>query len=407
MKLGYGCGSLDLELDDGYQLILPDELPGASDENVEIEKALDEPFGTSLNEFEGCKSASIMVSDITRPAPSHKMLPPLIRRLRYMNVRDIKIVFALGTHRCMTPEEEKLLIGDCTALPHVQHDKNRCVFLDYTNRGTPVEVFEEVMQSDLKIATGNVEFHYYAGYSGGAKAILPGVCSERSVNKNHSMMVDPLARSGCLKSPVRLDMEEAAGMANLDFILNVVLNSKKEIVRAVAGDYIDAHRDGVKVVDQMYRKEVQPAEVVITCAGGRPKDINLFQAQKAMDNAKYAVIPGGSLILLAECAEGLGNPVFERWAKEATCAADCVDRFGQEYEFGGHKAALIAKESLNHDLILVSKLPPKVAEMCFFRHASTLDQALAMARERQGKDAKTLVMPYGGLTLATSGLSGL
>jgi len=146
---------------------------------------------------------------------------------------------------------------------------------------------------------------------------------------------------------------------------------------------------------------------VITFAGGRPKDINLFQAQKAIDNAKYAVVPEGSLILLAECAEGVGNPVFKRWAKEATCAEDCVEWFGQVYEFGGHKAALIAKESPNHDLILVSKLPSKVVEMCFFRHAYTLDHALGMARERQGKDAKTLVMPYGGLTLATSELSGL
>ncbi|MHC1631531.1 MAG: nickel-dependent malate racemase, LarAH6 family [Methanotrichaceae archaeon] len=402
MKLGYGSGSVDLELDDRYDIVLPDELPGVENERCEIEWALDNSVGCALADFEGCKSASVIVSDITRPAPSYEMLPPLIDRLRDIGVSDIKIVFALGSHRRMTPEEEQKLIGDCISLPHLQHDKDRCVQLGETSRGTPVEIFEDVLDSDMIIATGNMVFHYYAGYSGGAKAILPGVSSVRSINKNHAMMANPLARSGRLDSPVRLDLEEAAGVAGLDFMLNVILNSKKEIVRAVAGDYIKAHRIGAQVVDKMYRKNVQPAEIVITCAGGRPQDINLFQAQKAMDNAKDAVLPGGTLILLAECAEGLGNPVFERWAREANCAEDCVERFGKEYEFGGHKAALIAKEALDHDLILVSKMSPKMAEMCFFRYASSLDQALNMARERQGTDARTLVMPYGGLTLAST-----
>ncbi len=398
MRLGYGRGSVELKSD--YEVMLPEEIPGVEDETKEIERALDNPAGDLLSTFQGSKSASIMVSDITRPAPSYKMLPPLIERLRSLGIEDIKIIFALGTHRRMTPGEEEKLIKRCISMPHMQHDKDRCVLLGETCRGTPVEILEEVVASDLKIATGNIEFHYYAGYSGGAKAILPGVSSEASVNKNHAMMADPFARSGRLDSPVRLDMEDAAGIAGLDFILNVVLNSKKEIVKAVAGDYIKAHRTGARIVNRMYRKDVSPAEIVITCAGGSPKDINLFQAQKALDNAKDAVLPGGTLILLAECAEGLGHPVFERWAREASSPEDCVERFGKEYEFGGHKAALIANEALDHDLILVSAMPKKDAEICFFRPASTLDEAMAMARESQGKDARTLVMPYGALTLA-------
>jgi len=396
--LSYGRGNIELEGD--YDVVLPGEIPGVEDEGKEIDRALDNPAGDLLSTFQGSKSASIMVSDITRPAPSYKMLPPLIERLRSLGVEDVKIIFALGTHRRMTPGEEEKLIGRCISMPHMQHDKDRCVLLGKTRRGTPVEILEDVATSDLKIATGNIEFHYYAGYSGGAKAILPGVSSEASVNKNHAMMADPLARSGRLDSPVRQDMEDAAAIAGLDFILNVVLNSKKEIVKAVAGDYIKAHRTGAKIVNRMYRRDVSPAEIVITCAGGRPKDINLFQAQKALDNAKDAVHPGGTLILLAECAEGLGHPVFERWAREASSPEDCVERFGREYEFGGHKAALIAKEALDHDLILVSAMPKKDVEICFFRPASTLDEAMAMALERQGKDARTLVMPYGALTLA-------
>ena len=403
MRLGYGAGSvsLDLEGDEGFELVLPNELAGAEDETAEIEMALDDPIGPPLQEFVGCDTAAIMASDITRPAPTSKMLPPLVRRLEEIGVSDLLVVFGLGTHRRMTVEEMDRLLGGSACLPHIQHDKNRCVHIGETSRKTPVEILEDVASRDLKIGTGNIEYHYYAGYSGGAKALLPGVSSERSINKNHAMMTDPRAKSGRLDNPVRLDMEEAAEIAGLDFILNVVLNSKKEIVRAVAGDFVKAHRAGAKVVDEMYQKVVRPAEIVVTCAGGRPKDINLFQAQKAMENAREAVLPGGSLILLAECSEGLGHPVFERWAREAKCAEDCVERFGREYEFGGHKAALIARESLDKDLILVSSMRPDLAEMCFFRHAKTLEEALAMARERQGRYARTIVMPHGNLTLAT------
>jgi nickel-dependent lactate racemase len=302
----------------------------------------------------------------------------------------------------MTDDEERLLLQDCTSLPYMQHDPKNCVSLGETGRGTPVEILDTVASSDLIVATGNIEYHYYAGYSGGAKAVLPGVSSERSVIKNHELMRDPLSTTGRLESPVRQDMEDAAKIAGLDFILNVVLNGKKEIVQSVAGDFISAHRVGAATVDRMYRRPVEPAEIVVTCAGGRPKDLNLFQAQKALDNAKNAALPGGSIILVAECCEGLGHPVFERWAREATSAEDCWERFGREYEFGGHKAAFLAKESMQHHLILVSALPRERAEMCFFTPAATLEQALELARAQQGRDARMLVMPHGNLTLAVA-----
>ena len=398
MLLGFGQRFLEMPISEEVEVLLPEELPAAPPD--ELERSMDQPIGKNFDEFEGCKSASILISDITRPSPSHLILPALVRRLKELQVRELRIVFALGTHRKMTSEEEKKLLKDFAKLPHMQHDPRRCILMGQTTRGTPVEILEEVASSDLIIATGNIEYHYYAGYSGGAKALLPGVSSERSVIKNHELMRDQRAASGRLDSPVRQDMEEAAQIAGLDFILNVVLNSKKEIVRAVAGDFIQAHRAGASVVDRMYRRPVEPAEIVVACAGGRPKDLNLFQAQKALDNSKNAAVPGGTIILVAECSEGLGHPVFERWACEAKSAEDCWQRFGREYEFGGHKAAFLARESLRHQLILVSSLSQEEAKMCFFQPAKTLDEALAMARERQGKNAKIIVMPHGNLTLA-------
>jgi nickel-dependent lactate racemase len=398
IKLGYGQGCLDLLAGEEAEIVLPQELPQAGP--GEIERSLDQTLGRSLDEFQGCRYASILVSDITRPAPSHLMLPQLIKRLQELGTKNLKIVFALGTHRRMTTAEEEYLLKDCLSLPHMQHDPKACVSLGQTPRGTPVEILESVASSDLIVATGNIEYHYYAGYSGGAKAVLPGVSSEASVIRNHELMRDPASTTGRLDSPVRQDMEDAAKVADLDFILNTVLNSRKEIVLSVAGDYIQAHRTGAKAVDQMYRRPVEPADIVVACAGGRPKDLNLFQAQKALDNAKNAALPGGTIILLAECCEGLGHPVFERWASEAASAEDCWERFGREYEFGGHKAAFLAKESMQHHLILVSSLPRDKAEMCFMTPARTLDEALSLARERQGRDARMLVMPHGNLTLA-------
>ncbi|MCK9440476.1 MAG: nickel-dependent lactate racemase [Methanothrix sp.] len=400
IKLGYGQGCLDLMVGVGAEVVFAEELSAAP--AGEVERSIDHALGKSLDDFAGSKSASILVSDITRPAPSHLMLPPLIRRLKDLGISDLKIVFALGTHRRMTSVEERLLLRDCTSLPYMQHDPKNCISLGETRRGTPVEILDTVASSDLIVATGNIEYHYYAGYSGGAKAVLPGVSSERSVIKNHELMRDPNSITGRLDSPVRLDMEDAAKIAGLDFILNAVLNGKKEIVQSVAGDFISAHSVGAATVDRMYRRPVRQAEIVVTCAGGRPKDLNLFQAQKALDNAKNAALPGGSIILVAECCEGLGHPVFERWAKEATSAEECWERFGREYEFGGHKAAFLAKESMQHHLILVSALPKDRAEMCFFTPAATLEQALELARERQGRDARMLVMPHGNLTLAVA-----
>jgi nickel-dependent lactate racemase len=387
-------------LEEGAEVVAEQELVAAP--AGEIERSLDSSKGCSLDDHAGCRSVSILASDITRPSPTHLLLPPLIRRLKELDITNFKVVFGLGTHRRMTDDEVRRLLQGSIKLPHMQHDPRKCVHLGETRRGTPVEISEAVASTDLIIATGNIEYHYYAGYSGGAKAVLPGISSERSVISNHELMRDPLSATGRLDSPVRQDMEEAAGVAGLDFILNVVLNGRNEIVQAVAGDYIRAHRSGAATVDRMYRRTVKPAEIVVTCAGGRPKDLNLFQAQKALDNSKNAAVPGGSIILVAECCEGLGHPVFERWACEAASAEQCWERFGREYEFGGHKAAFLAKESLEHHLILVSALPSKQAEMCFFFPAKTLQEALELARERQGKDARMLVMPHGNLTLAVA-----
>jgi nickel-dependent lactate racemase len=212
------------------------------------------------------------------------------------------------------------------------------------------------------------------------------------------MMIDEKAVSGRVDGAVRQDMEEAAKIFGLDFILNVVLDSKKEIVAAVAGDFIEAHRKGTKVVDSMYKVPVEPADAVIVSCGGFPKDVNLFQANKALDNASQAVKEGGSIILVAECAEGIGNQVYEYWNKECKSPDDAIERFKHCFEFGGHKSAIVAKIAKKFNLYLISKLTEEQTNSAFFTPMPNLKEALS-AILTENPDAKIHLMPYGGQTL--------
>ncbi|MGA9187472.1 MAG: nickel-dependent lactate racemase [Methanosarcina sp.] len=406
IPLAFGSTVIKLEIPERNisSVILPSEPKKMGDAAFLIKKALENPIKSRrLSEIVNPDSrVAIIVSDVTRPTPTAKILPPLLEELRLGGAKDknIIIIFALGLHRHQTEEESKKLVGEeiYKNIRCIQHDTRRCRRIGVTSRGTPIEIFEDVLDADIIIGTGSIEFHYYAGYSGGAKSVLPGVSSQEAVLTNHKMMIEEKAVSGRVDGPVRQDMEEAAKISGLDFILNVVLNSKKEIVAAVAGDFIEAHRKGVEVVDFMYKVPVEPADAVIVSCGGFPKDINLFQANKALDNATQAVKEGGSIILVAECAEGIGNQVYECWNRECRSPDEAIERFKHCFEFGGHKTAIVAKVAKKFKLYLVSKLPDEQTRTAFFTPMASLEDALSAVLSKN-PDAKIHLMPHGGQTL--------
>ncbi len=213
-------------------------------------------------------------------------------------------------------------------------------------------------------------------------------------------MLQPGAVAGRFDSPVRRDLEEAGALIGCDFILNVVLNSKKQIVRAVAGHPVLAHREAAKTVDAMYIVPLRElADIVVVSAGGAPKDLNLFQSQKALDNAQYALKDGGSIILAAECPEGLGERVFERWINEATNKQELIDRLDYAFEIGGHKAGLLAKLTQKADVYVISELENELIERAFLFCARDLNEAVHATQEKYGPDASIIVMPHGAYTL--------
>ena len=280
-------------------------------------------------------------------------------------------------------------------------DVSDVVHLGTTSRGTPVDIVRVVAEADRRICLGNIEYHYFAGYSGGAKAIMPGVSTRDAIQSNHKRMVQEEACAGRIAgNPVREDIEEAAALCGVDFILNVVLDEHKKIVKAVAGDVTAAHREGCKFLDSLYRKEIpQREDIVIVSQGGAPKDLNLYQTQKALDNAKHAVKKGGVVILVGSCKEGLGERVFEEWMTTSPSPESMIERIGRDFQLGGHKAAAIAMVLQNADIYLVSDLEPDFVSSIFLKPYASVQEALDAAFQKLGPDAGVLVMPYGGSTL--------
>jgi nickel-dependent lactate racemase len=274
-----------------------------------------------------------------------------------------------------------------------------------TSRGTPVDIFRPVAEADVRICLGNIEFHYFAGCSGGMKAIMPGVSTRDAIQANHREMIRAEACAGRLEgNPVREDIEEAAGPCPVHFILNVVLGEDRRILGSFAGHVVRAHRAGCAFLDSLYRVRMQrPADVVLVSAGGSPKDINLYQAQKALDNAKQAVADGGTIILAAECAEGLGDEAFSRWILRGDSPREIVARIHRTFELGGHKAAAIAMVRQRARISLVSGLPPETAARCFMDPFPTVQEALDSALAGRGAGARVCIIPAGGSVLPSVG----
>lgn len=389
----------------------PNDVPVGLTGQAEVRRALAEPIGTPrLREIvRPGEKVAIVTSDITRPMPTWTVLPPVLEELYGAGVRpeDITLVFALGSHRKHTPEEMAHLAGEQAwgQIRCVDLDVGNCVHVGTTSRGTPVDIDRRVAEADRRICLGNIEYHYFAGYSGGAKAIMPGVSTRDAIQANHCRMVESAACAGKLAgNPVREDIEEAAAMVGVDFIVNVVLDAHKEIIRAVAGDVTKAHRAGCAFLDTLYRKELsRRADIVLVSQGGAPKDLNLYQTQKALDNAKHAVKTGGVVVLIGSCREGLGEKVFEEWLTQAPTPRSLIDRIQKEFRLGGHKAAAIAMVLEQADIYLVSDLADDLVRSLFMTPFHTVQEAYDAAAKRCGSGATVLAMPYGGSTLPWTG----
>jgi nickel-dependent lactate racemase len=407
LPFGHATVSVQVPAVNLSEVLKPQDETQPSDEAALLTEALAHPIGTPrLRDLaRPGQKVAVVTSDLTRPCPSERLLPLVLEELRVAGVRDadVTIVLGLGLHRPMTAAELEAAVGSDVyrSFQVINHDPADTVRLGVTAANTPVEFFRPVVEADLRVCLGNVELHYFVGYSGGAKAIFPGCASKAAVSANHAMMVRPEAAAGRLAgNPVRADIEEGVALLGVDFVLNVVVDGRHRIVGAFAGDVTAAHRRGCEMVAQRGKVAFgELADVVLVSAGGYPKDVNLYQAQKALDNAAYAVRDGGVIILAAECREGLGNQTFETWMRQANSPDELLDRIQQEFVLGGHKAAAIATILKKASVYLISAIPPDLVRTCGMVPFESLEEAMVAALREAGPEASLIAMPQGASVL--------
>ncbi len=413
MKLRYGKKEVQLPIQDKNIikiLNLKKQKALLNPEN-KLRELLKNPIGCpSLRELIFQKKTSkilIIVNDITRPTPYEIILPPLLDELQQIGIKKENIIFiiATGIHRSNSQEEIKEMFGEniFSAYKFINHDCDnpRQKDLGKLKSGNKLWVDPIVSDIDFIITTGVIVPHYFAGFSGGRKSILPGICGRKTIEANHARMVHADSRAGNLKdNPVHEEMQEAAEKVGVDFNINVVTNERHEIIEIVAGELLKSWLKGVEVCKKTYLCSIkQKAEVIIASAGGYPKDINVYQAQKALNNAYQAVRPGGTIVLLAECAEGYGEPTFEKWIEEANSPDDIIERLNKKFILGGHKAYSIVKLTKEVEVILISSLPQDKVRKLFFIPMKNISQALNYVKDKYSEDFQAYILPSGNTVL--------
>ena len=372
--------------------------------------ALEHPVGSPRLRTlaEGKRKIVIVTSDHTRAVPSKITLPLLLKEIRSGNPdADITILIATGLHRPTTEEEQRRMFGDAI----VDHEKiainnafapEQFVELCTLPSGAVFQVNRLAAECDLLVTEGFVEPHFFAGFSGGRKSILPGICSERTVNENHSYKAvsHPRSNSGMLKdNPIHADMLCAAKAVNVQFIFNVALDGEKKIVAAWAGDLEQAHEAGVAFIRQWSQCPVVTGDIVVTSNGGYPLDQNLYQSPKAMATAEACAGEDGVIIMCCSCCDGMGGAHFGQLIQRGT--PDEIDRYLSSIP----PEKTIPEQWCTQVCVRVLRKHPVILVTTFLNHdevrkanmipASTPDEALEIAYRLKGKQASVVVIPDG------------
>lgn len=414
IPIPYYTSTLGLHVDEeNLKAVLTAKMHGFHAEKTQeqlVLDALEHPVGSPrLRELAKDKQKIVIVtSDHTRAVPSKITLPLLLKEIRSGNPQaDITILIATGLHRPTTEEEQRRMFGDDI----VDHEKiainnafdpEQFVELCTLPSGAVFQVNKLAAQCDLLVTEGFVEPHFFAGFSGGRKSILPGVCSERTVNENHSYKAvsHPRSNSGMLKdNPIHADMLCAAKAVNVQFIFNVALDGEKKIVAAWAGDLEKAHEAGVAFIRQWSQCPVVTGDIVVTSNGGYPLDQNLYQSPKAMATAEACAGEDGVIIMCCSCCDGMGGAHFGEILQRGT--PDEIDRYLSEIPpqktIPEQWCAQVCVRVLRkHQVILVTTfLDHDEVRRANMIPASTPDEALEIAYRLKGEHAGVVVIPDG------------
>jgi nickel-dependent lactate racemase len=409
----YGRTSLTINLPDDRpaDLIAPVEAAAVDNPLQSVAEAIDSPLGgQKLSDFAGAGSAAIAINDKTRPVPLGLLLPPLLQRLEALGLppQAITLLIATGTHRPMPPGEFAAvlppdIIERYHVLSHDCDDESNLIELGVTKRGSQVKVNRHFYQADLRIAVGNIEPHQFAGFSGGVKTAAIGLAGRAGINHNHALMMLAESRLGDYETnPLRQDIEAMGAMMGVHFALNAILNNRKEIVHALFGDPAAVMQAGVPLSRRVCQVAVPGRyDLLVVSPGGHPKDINLYQAQKALGHASQIIREGGAIILAAACPEGTGSQQYEAWmARGVHSFADVFARFKSEgFRIGPHKAYQIARDASRARTLLLSEMPPGFVRFLLLTPIDDLQAAVSGIVAGLPSSARLGVMPIANATI--------
>jgi nickel-dependent lactate racemase len=350
IELSYGKTKRNAQLPHRWKISQLKFPANIINERQTIEEALAEPIHSPrLEEIaHNKKKAVILVSDKTRMSPTALVLPSILQKLHYAGLtkEQITIVVALGIHPPLDEEELRNLVGKDIIQSYlcIQHcpEEADCLYVGTSSIGTPIALFRPVVEADLRIATGNIEPHKLVGFSGGVKALFPGCASRMTIYHNHKHSQTLFPSTGTVEHPIRHDLEEIQQFAPIHFLLNTIIHPDGSVLHAVAGDPVLAHRQGCEWARPLFFQPVDKLyDVVIASCGGYPKDINLYQSVKTLQNAAKMCRDGGTIVWLAECNEGFANEEFRRWSQAISDPKQTIEQFYDAFSLGGHKAAYI------------------------------------------------------------------
>jgi len=417
IELGYGREKFPFVYDEGrFQLLAPE----ASDErplsDIEIIEAIDSPVDSPpLDEIiQPGESVLIVVSDATRATASSQIVNLLVRRLVQSGVspRDIHVIFATGIHRPVTPEEKIELLTPFVAqrLRTLNHDTNNpaeMLSLGQTERGTSIEINRALKEHDHIILTGGIAFHYFAGFTGGRKSICPGLASAQTVRATHMLALDfetggrrAGVGTGLLEgNAVHEECERIAAEVAPSFLINAIVDERGRAVRLFAGDWRAGFRSACEFYARAHSVKIEEKrELVVASCGGAPYDINLIQAHKTLEMAAHACSDGGTIILLAECADGFGRADFPKWFEERDSRA-LAERLRKEYEVNGQTAWSLLTKTEAFRVHLISALDEDVVRKMRMTPARSVEEVLL----RKDAGATAYVMPRGASVLPVVG----
>lgn len=381
---------------------------------VALREALKNPLSSKplATLARGRHNACIVISDITRPVPNRLILPPLLETLETAGIpRDrILILIATGIHRPNEGSELTELVGEEIARRyrienHYSQDLSSHRDLGRTSRGTPVYIDERYCAADLKILTALIEPHLMAGYSGGRKALCPGLAALETMKVMHGphILEHPQSRAGVLEgNPFHEEAVEIARMAGVDFILNVAIDEERRLIGIFAGELEEAHRKGCQFVAERVSVPVIPAEIVVTTSAGYPLDLTFYQAIKGAVGALEAVQPGGSILLLAECAEGVGSIPFTHLVRKTTNLDQFVRDLYDPSKFVIDQWQLeeLAKVTRKASVFLFSEgIPPEVQRELFVTPVDSPEEGIATLLRIHGSNARIVAIPEGPYVL--------